>query len=322
MAHVDPATAAPGRPDGRFAPELMFEAARQYYEDEATQAQIADRLGVSRPTVSRLLAEARRTGMVEITLHPPDGVEAPATLATQVAERLRVRRVRVIPGAVGDEPGRVLAPGIAEALVGAGLVAGDTLLVSSGLTLYQLSQQSLPRLPGVMIAPTVGGQEEPEPWYQTNVIATLLAERIHGTVAYLNAPALPTAATHRALAADASYQRVTAMWGSAKCALVGVGADLAARTVIPSFVPASGGSLDRAVGDICSRFYDASGRPVKYPGSARLVAVTLEQLQQIPVVIAAAAGSEKVAAVAAGARAGYFNELVTDRPTAELLASA
>jgi DNA-binding transcriptional regulator LsrR (DeoR family) len=60
---------------------------------------------------------------------------------------------------------------------------------------------------------------------------------------------------------------------------------------------------------------------MEFPGSDRLVAVELETLQQIPVVIAVAAGRERVTSLIAAARKGYFNELVTDPDTAgELLA--
>jgi len=55
----------PAPPDAaRCALELMVAAARLYYLQDATQAAIADRLGTSRPTVSRLLAGARGVGIV------------------------------------------------------------------------------------------------------------------------------------------------------------------------------------------------------------------------------------------------------------------
>ena len=56
-----------------------------------------------------------------------------------------------------------------------------------------------------------------------------------------------------------------------------------------------------------------------WPGSDRLFAVELAALRAIPASIAVAAGAEKVAAILAGARAGYFNRLATDPATAQLL---
>ncbi len=65
----------PAPPDAaRFAPELMVAAARLYYLQDATQAEIADRFGTSRPTVSRLLTEARRVDIVRVDIvEPTDG---------------------------------------------------------------------------------------------------------------------------------------------------------------------------------------------------------------------------------------------------------
>lgn len=66
------------KPDGsasepessHFPPTLLYTAARLYYEEDATQAEIADQLGTSRATVSRLLAEAKRQGIVRIEVVP------------------------------------------------------------------------------------------------------------------------------------------------------------------------------------------------------------------------------------------------------------
>ena len=303
--------------ESRFSADLMYDAARFYYEEGLTQAEIASSLSVSRPTVSRLLAEARNVGIVEITVRRSSG--ATDALAASVASRLGLQRVYL---AAGDKEslGRRLAPAVSQALLDARLVPEDVLLVSSGMTLYQCFQQELPRLPGVTVAPTVGGQEEPEPWYQTNVMTTLLAERVGGRPLYLYAPALPSASLRRSLLQDPSFRRVLDAWARARCALVGLGTALDGRKVIPAFVPRDAASLSRAVGDVCSRFYDAQGLPVDFPGSARLVAITLDALRALPVSIGVAAGPAKVPAIQAAATHRYINHLVTDVPTAQALA--
>ena len=52
---------------------LLYKIAEAYYVDELTQQQIADRFGLSRPKVSRLLKKAREARIVNITLVPPSG---------------------------------------------------------------------------------------------------------------------------------------------------------------------------------------------------------------------------------------------------------
>lgn len=74
---------------------------------------------------------------------------------------------------------------------------------------------------------------------------------------------------------------------------------------------------------MCSRFYDRDGAPMPFRGSDRLMAISLEALRRVPVGIACATGEDKLWTILAGARAGYFNRLVTDGSTAEgLLALA
>ncbi|MEU4225439.1 sugar-binding domain-containing protein [Nonomuraea sp. NPDC026600] len=306
----------------RFPHDLMYAAATQYYLDDATQADIAKRLGVSRATVSRLLTEARRQGIVEIRVHRPATLEE-GPLAAEVAEALQLKRVHLVPKVSGPALGPWLAPGLARALAGVGLESGDVVLVSSGSTVYECAREGLGQFPGVTIAPAVGGQEEPQPWFQTNETTRILAERVSGVPSYLYAPALPGPELFYSLQHEPSVRKVMDLWAHAKCAIVGVGSAPLMRQVVPAFMPRDAESLREAVGDVCMRVYNRAGEPVSYPGSERLVAPGLHELRRIPSSIAVAVGAEKVLSIIAGARGGYFNQLVTDVLTAEgLLAAA
>ena len=67
---------SPVHPSSERAPEdlrLALRAATMYYLDGLTQAEIAQRLGVSRPTAGRLVARAKSKGLVRIeVVVPPD----------------------------------------------------------------------------------------------------------------------------------------------------------------------------------------------------------------------------------------------------------
>jgi DNA-binding transcriptional regulator LsrR (DeoR family) len=314
---------------GVYDPALLYAAARLYYEEDATQAEVAARLGTSRATVSRLLAEAKRQGIVRIEVVPP-GSDLPADeLARRVADLLGLESVYLspaLPPASGrstvDVMGGTLAPAVARALSEAGLAPGDVLLVSSGRTVYEVSRFDLTPLPGVLVAPTVGGNDQPEEWYQTNEITRRVANRVGGRATYLFAPALPGPNLHPSLLQDPSIQRVLDLWPQARCALMGIGAPPLSRSDIPRFVPTDSTSLRRAVGDVCSRFYDREGVPVGFEGIDRLIAIDLEVLRRIPVTIAVAVGSDKVDSIIGGARGGYYRRLVTDPATAGAIVAA
>lgn len=314
-----------GGPDGsRFDPSTLYAAAKLYYLEDATQAEVAAQLGTSRATVSRLLSEARRQGIVKIQVSPPEA-EGTEGLADRLAGALGLAAVElsaVVPASSSggsDVLGSVLAPAVGRALSTVGLNPGDILLVSSGRTVYEVARYELPRLPGVLVAPTVGGTDQPEAWYQTNEITRLVAERVGGRAMYLFAPALPGPELYETLQHDPAIQRVLRLWPHARCVLTGVGAPPLLRAQAPQFIDTSSVALVEAVGDICSRFFARSGAPVTFPGSERLIALDLETLKQVPVVIAVAAGAEKVAPLIAGARAGFFDQLVTDPQTARLI---
>jgi DNA-binding transcriptional regulator LsrR (DeoR family) len=318
----DSAGAADAEP-GHFPPSLLYAAAKLYYTEDATQAEVASQLGTSRATVSRLLAEAKRQGIVRIEVVPPAAAASP-DIADRLTRALGLTTVFLSlplpnpgPGrSVVDVMGGALAPAVGRALAAANLLAGDVLLVSSGRTVYEVAQFDLTDLTGVLVAPTVGGNDQPEEWYQTNEITRLVANRVGGRANYLFAPALPGPDLYPSLLNDPSIQRVLHLWPQARCALMGVGAPPLMRSDIPQFVPTGSSSLRAAVGDVCSRFYDRDGIPIEFDGSDRLIALELEALRHIPVTIGLAVGKDKVDSIIAGARGGYFNQLVTDPATA------
>ncbi len=113
----------------------------------------------------------------------------PGDLADRLARALGLANVYLQPSAarrpapaarVVDVMGGALAPAVGRALSEAGLLPGDVLLVSSGRTVYEVAQYELTPLPGVVVAPTVGGNDQPEEWYQTNEITRLVANRVGG----------------------------------------------------------------------------------------------------------------------------------------------
>lgn len=302
----------------RFPAALMHQAATLYYLEEATQAEIAGRLGVSRASVSRLLSEARREGIVRIEVIAPVDRDV-EELERRVAGALGLDAVWLSRLPARGPVGARLAPSVSTALQAVGLLAGDVLLVSSGRTVYEAAQAELPPLPKVLLAPMIGGHDEPEAWYAPNEITRQMALKVGGIPTFLYAPALPSPELYDTLQDDPSARRVIEMWSTARCAVMGVGAPPLSRTSLPSFVRNDMNTLQVAVGDVCSRFYDADGAPVPFTDSERLLATGLDLVQRIPTCIAVAAGREKVAAIRAGAAARYFNQLVTDTETASAL---
>lgn len=298
---------------------LLHHAASAYYVDGLRQAEVAAKLGVSRPTVSKLLAESRRIGMVRFEVLEVPGVDL-GELSRGVRELLGIENVRIAAGDQVQRDYRGLGDLLAEELGMLGLRRGEVVLISSGTTTHAVSQiPGLPELPGVIIAPTVGGQQESDPTFQTNETVRAFADRTGAQPRFIFAPALPSASLWESLQADPSFRDMTELWGRARVLVTGIGSPYLDRPALTSVVPREDPGLRRASGDVCLYFYDEAGRAIAYPGSDRLVRPSFEQLRAIPSSIAVAAGRSKAVSIRAGAKTGLFTTLITDVPTAQEL---
>ncbi len=297
--------------------QLLHRAASAYYVDGVRQAEVAERLGVSRPTVSKLLAEARRIGMVRFEVLEPPTADLP-DLGARLQDVLGVRSVRIAPGNQVQRDYRGIGDLLGEELRSLDLQRGDVLLISSGKTTYAVSgMPGLPELPGVVIAPTVGGQQETDPSFQTNEIVRRFADRTRAEPKFMFAPASPSEQLWESLQADPSFREITDLWARARAVVVGIGEPYQGRAALTSVVPRDETALLPAVGDINLHFYDIGGHPVSYPGSELLVRPPRALLTALPTSIAMAAGERKAPSILAGARTGLYTTLLTDEPTAQ-----
>ena len=74
-----------------------YAAAHLYYEEELTQEEVARRMEVSRPTVSKLLSVANKEGIVHISVRRPG--QRDAGLEASLVESLGLQTAVVLPGA-------------------------------------------------------------------------------------------------------------------------------------------------------------------------------------------------------------------------------
>ena len=56
---------------GKDKQQLSVEVARLYYQSDYSQQEIANKLNISRPTISRLLKYAKEKGFVQISIADP-----------------------------------------------------------------------------------------------------------------------------------------------------------------------------------------------------------------------------------------------------------
>ena len=76
--------------------EQSIEAVKLYYQQGLSQAEVATRMGLSRPTVAKLLAHGRERGFVTIEIHDPR--EDASEIALRLEQRFGLSCVRVAHG--------------------------------------------------------------------------------------------------------------------------------------------------------------------------------------------------------------------------------
>ena len=295
---------------------LTHTVARLYYDGDLSQTDIARQLDVSTATVSRLLREARETGIVTIQVRSPGDT---TNLPERLREALGLEQVSVARGSPSSTPLAVLADPVRRILAGTELRSGAALAIGWGQTIWDILGVGLPKMPGSLVVPASGGMQEPSAHFQTNELVRLAAMQTGGTARFIHAPYLPSSLLREQLASDPDVVAGTSLWDTLEVALVGIGLPYAVdrRRGGTSVTPHGPSAPDSASGDVLLHYFDMDGQSVPGRDEARLLAVTREQLMSTPLVVGAAAGAAKAPGIIGAAHAKLINSLATDEATAE-----
>ncbi|WP_407400235.1 sugar-binding transcriptional regulator [Anaerovibrio sp.] len=303
--------------------KLSINVAKLYYRSEYSQQRIAEELGISRPSVSRLLQYAKDKGYVKIQIMDP--VEDMSNMEQMLVEKYHLHEVRIASSTINDENEIKKYIGIKAAEYLDSIVQdGDIIGVGWGTTLYEMSCSLLPRmLKGSQIVQLEGGVTHSK-WrnYAKDILDNF--SNNYSTIAqYLPLPVVfGSREVKEMVDQDRHIKRVLEMGSHANIAVFGVG------TVRPNALFFRLGYTDQeeqtriqqiAVGDICSRFFDADGRICNKELDARTVGITLDELRNKEHSIMIAGGEAKVPAIRAALKGHYANVFITDQFTAKEL---
>lgn len=305
---------------------LMGQVAQLYYEQGATQAHIATQLKLSRPTVSRLLKEAREEGIVQITVRSPLGYE-PELAAALVRAFPALRQAVVATGGAGlAEPlVRANLGRAAAEYLSTGVRDGDRIGVTWGHTMEAVSAhlEARPRR-NVTVVQLNGGVSRAGDGTNAGVVVHRFGRAFGAAAHYLPVPAvLDSAASAAALRTDRHTARLLELGRQANVAVFSIGDPDDDNALVQAgyFTSAEMARLRSlgAVGDICSRFFGAAGAAVDPVLDERTIGLGLADLWEKEQAVAVAGGERKVAAIRGALAAGYANVLVTDAATAAAL---
>lgn len=303
---------------------MLGRVAKLHYEHGLTHRQIADMLGLSRVKVTRMLAEAREAGIVEIRVHTDDTLFTDVEVA--LSKRFELAQVSISPtpeqaddqlGAIGIvgaqllgqyvRPGSVIAVGLSETV---GAIAPH--VRAAGST-------------DAMFVPAVGSRAGINGQGAADGVAHDLAGAFGGQAMSLSVPLLAASAeTAGALLTDPTVTEVLRCAAGADAIFVGVGSIEPEERSHPIFSAMRQEEIDAliqagAVGDISARFFDERGRQLSSPVDQRIVGLEPDAFSRIPVRIAVVTGSDKRQALRAALEGDLLTGLVTDLESARSL---
>ena len=299
---------------------LLLEAARLYYEHHLNQAQIAAKLKVSRPGVSRLLQEARDTGIVKIQIVDPNANGT--RLEAALREKYSLKHAIVVPSDKQDE---VLKSRLGSALISLLdqiLTENTTLGVSWGSTLQAATEHlQSRRIRNMTVVQLNGGVSKAELDTHASEIAGRMGENYHAIPYLLPLPAIvDTAELKTAITSDRHIAKTLKLAREADIAAFTIGAFGSKSVLVQAdyFEEDEVQALIQqgAVADICSRLIKADGSICSPELDDRTIGIELEELKAKPFSIAVAGGADKAKAIKAGLAGGYFISLITDEDVA------
>ena len=307
---------------------LVVRVARMYYEWDIKQSAIAKQLGLSQPTVSRLLQQARSEGVIRISVNVPQGVYT--ELEEQLVKQYRLRDAIVVDCS-GESDERFIERQIGAAAayyLESALRPNEVVGISSwSATLLALvdAMHPTPRKGDVRVVQILGGVGSPSAEAHAGRLTSRLADLLGGAAVFLPAPGIVgSAAAMEAITADHYVRNALDLFDQVTTALVGIGAIEPSKLLADSGNRFSMAELEElriqgAVGDVLLRFFDAHGAPVNTPLNQRVISMRLEQLRRVDRSIGVAGGERKFDAILGAIRGGWVNVLVTDHLTARRL---
>jgi len=300
----------------------LAEVASMYYDQNMTQQEIADKIGITRSGVSRLLSEARAKGIIEIIVHHP--WRTSAELEATLLATFNLKAVRVLLRGNKTYKAMLRGLGVLASQHFARILGSDDVVgISWGTGLYQMLQAMRPvSCPDVEVVQLVGGTGSEKSSSIGPLLAPLLANTLGCTCFYLHAPLLTESkAACEALLQERSIREALARGEHADIALVGIGS-----TNPDVYNPYKLGYVDAdeltelraggAIGTMCGRLYNIEGAMLDIDFNHRVIGITLEALTKIDTVLGVAGGAVKAEAILGALRGGFVNVLITDEQAA------
>ena len=300
---------------------LLVRISRLYYVCGMTHQEIADREGLSRIKVTRLLKEAVEKKIVEF--HIKDPIINTLELEEQFRKTFNLKRVIITPAPqdpadIYDILGRFAADFLLRNLhseINIGIDWGRTLF---GMIPY-LSDVTIDNIKIITLTGGLASNpKQPNPY----IVASSIADKLGGTAFYPIIPAIiENKEIKNIMLKEKSYKDIADLWKKIDIAFVSVGIITPETGIYYSlaYPPKEVAAVKKkgAIGDILTRPFDKDGKLVETSFTDRIITIDFSSFKKIPLVVGIAGGDRKVEAILGALKSGYLNALITDEACAQ-----
>ncbi|MCL2227112.1 MAG: hypothetical protein FWB97_05730 [Oscillospiraceae bacterium] len=300
--------------------EILIRVAELYYIQGLNQNDISKMMNISRPQISRILEEARETGIVEIKVHSP--IRKDHTLSHEVRTAFGLIEAVVISGDYAYEESLKRCGEAACQFVYTILENNATIGISWGLAVECFANALMPKpFHNINVLQMVGCLGTGNPRMDGLELALHISQKLNGYYSNIYAPLYVENETVCAyLLEEPQIKRTIDRTARLDIIVTGIGTlDASTSLLRAGYVAEEDFKALRnegVVGHLLGRMFDKNGREViskeRFP-----IAAPLSALRAAHWSVGIAAAAQKAEATISAVKAGYINTLVIDQALAE-----
>ena len=301
---------------------FLADVAEAVLVEGLTQQQAAERFDLSRPSISRLLSEARDAGLVIVEVRRV--VQESDDLALRLTEKFEMRAVNVSSLSAraenGDRAFVTFASNKVLDRLKPDCMLGLTLGKTIGNVIHEMALSEPRQISVVQLCGSLGHGNA---LLDSHALTSALARSFGATCIHMHAPyAVETRKLRDALNENPANRLCLEQGRNCNVALVGIG-----ELDDPSSSLVTGGHVSmeaaqyfknaKAIGDVGGYYISADGSTVTAPESGFWrTGIDCKDFKKIETRIGVAIGSRKAVAIQAAMRGNWITHLVTDHETA------
>lgn len=300
--------------------DLLVHISELYYQQELSQQEISQIMGISRPTVSRLLDEAKETGVVEVIIHSP--IVKHPKLSYALRTEFGLRDAIVVSGNYEFDKALARCAKCAAHFLNTVLENNMSIGISWGRALEALCNAVEPsEYYNVNVVQMVGCLGTGNPRVDGLELALRLSKKVGGTYSNIYAPVyVDSELVYSYLVAEPQIETTLKKALSVDIVITGIGSlDDPNASLYQSgcYSPEDRGELMRrgAVSSLLGRMFDINGKEVQLDGRF-VISAPLEAMHYPTWSIGINAGAAKAECTLAALHGKYLNTLIVDEPLA------